>query len=52
MKYEYKVVKVKNEKVAEETMNKMAKEGWRVVSTTYWTNWGVAIIITFEREVN
>ena len=48
--YEYKVVQAKNYKHAEEVMNQMASEGWRVVSTTFWTNLVVSIIITFERE--
>ncbi len=33
--FEYKVIKVGNCEQAEETMNKMAINGWRVVSTTY-----------------
>jgi Domain of unknown function (DUF4177) len=46
--YEYKVVKAKNERDAEEKMNTYAKEGWRVISTALWSK----IIITFERKIN
>lgn len=49
--YEYKVVEVRNSAEAESIMNKMAKDGWRVVSTTYWTNFRVLLIITFEKEI-
>ncbi|HHX78626.1 MAG TPA: DUF4177 domain-containing protein [Acholeplasmataceae bacterium] len=31
MNYEYKVVEIKNSKEAEATMNRYAKEGWRVI---------------------
>ncbi len=48
--YEYKVMEAKNYKEAEELMNKFAKEGWRVISNTYWMNWKAILIITFERE--
>lgn len=48
--YEYKVVEAKNSKDAEQIMNNMAREGWRVISNTYWTNFKAILIITFERE--
>ena len=48
--YEYKVMEAKNYKEAEEFMNKFAKEGWRVISNTYWVNFKTILIITFERE--
>lgn len=48
--YEYKVVEAKNAKDAETQMNKYAKEGWRVISNTYWLNFKAELIITFERE--
>lgn len=48
--YEYKVLEAKNSKDAEEMMNKMAKEGWKVISTTFWRNFKTILIITFERE--
>ncbi len=48
--FEYKVIKVANLSEAEGIMNNMAKDGWRVVSTNYWTKWGTYLVITFERE--
>ena len=48
--YEYKAVEAKNAKDAETKMNKYAKEGWRVISNTFWKNLIVDLIITFERE--
>lgn len=48
--YEYKIVEAKNAKDAEIQMNKYAKEGWRVISNTYWMNFKAELIITFERE--
>ena len=50
MEYEYKVVEAKGAKKAEEIMNQMAKEGWRVISNVYWMNMKAILIITFERE--
>lgn len=52
MKYEYKVVEAGNAQKAEAIMNKMANEGWRVISNTYWMNFKAELIITFEREVS
>lgn len=46
---EYKVLKVR-EPDAEARMNEMAREGWSVVSVTYWSYWWVHLLITFERE--
>ena len=51
MNYEYKVIEAKNSKEAEEIMNRMAKDGWRVISNTYWMNFKAILIITFEREI-
>lgn len=51
MKYEYKVVEARNAQKAEEIMNEMANEGWRVISNTYWMNFKIELIVTFEREV-
>lgn len=48
--FEYKVVEAKNAKEAEAEMNKYAREGWRVISNTYWVNFKAELIITFERE--
>ncbi len=50
--YEYKVLEAKNSKEAENIINKMAKEGWRVISNTYWGNFKAILIVTFERETN
>ncbi len=47
---EYKVVEVNKKEQVEKTMNEMAKEGWEVVSTNYWSYWKVCIMITFVRE--
>ncbi len=43
-------MEAKNYKEAEELMNYFAKEGWRVISNTYWVNFKTILIITFERE--
>jgi len=50
MKYEYKVV-ITKVKQAEAIMNKLAKEGWRVVATSPNQAFGYGIIITFEKEI-
>jgi hypothetical protein len=47
---EYKVVETKK-KNAEQIMNDMAKQGWEVVSLTYWSAWSICLLITFSREV-
>ncbi|MBO4422816.1 MAG: DUF4177 domain-containing protein [Clostridia bacterium] len=49
---EYKVIELgfTKKNTAEKVMNDMAAQGWRVVSTTYWANFGVSLIITFERD--
>ena len=46
---EYKIIEVKKSE-AEEMMNKMAKEGWEVVSVNYWSMWKISLMITFARE--
>ena len=48
--YEYKVdiFPVKN---AEAEMNRMAREGWRVVAVTPNVAVGHGIVVTFERSV-
>ena len=48
---EYKVVEAKNAKAAEAVMNEMARDGWEVVSVTYWTYWTTRLVITFTREI-
>lgn len=49
--YEYKVetYKVKD---AEKEMNKLALEGWRVISITPNVAVGYGIVVTFERQKN
>ena len=47
---EYKVVEAKNAKAAEAVMNEMARDGWEVVSVTYWTYWTTRLVITFTRD--
>ena len=36
---------------AEALMNRMAREGWEVVSVTYWSAWKLCLLITFSREL-
>lgn len=48
--YEYKVVEFEYPKDMEAGINKMASEGWRVVSTAMWHNFKVTMVVTFERE--
>ena len=48
---QYKIVEANNSKDAERKMNEMAKEGWRVVVTTYWMNFKALLIITFEKDI-
>ena len=48
----YRVEEAKNAKEAEVIMNRLAREGWRVVSTAYWLNFKAELIITFEREAD
>lgn len=49
--YEYKVMEAKNSAEAESIMNEMAKDGWRVISNIFWTNFKALLVITFEREI-
>ena len=46
---EYKVMKSSLDE-AEGVMNDMARQGWRVIDVTYWTNWTTGVVVTFERE--
>lgn len=48
---EYKILKAKDENAAEALMNEMAREGWEVVSVTYWSYWRIYLLITFVREI-
>ena len=47
---EYKVLET-SKKNAEKLMNDMAKQGWEVVSVTYWSMWTIGLLITFSRDV-
>ena len=47
---EYKIVKVKKSQ-AEAVMNEMARQGWEVVSTNFWSYWKISIMITFSRDI-
>ena len=46
---EYKVVETTKGK-AEKLMNDMAKQGWEVISVTYWSMWKICLLITFSKE--
>lgn len=48
---EYRILKAKDENAAELLMNQMARDGWEVVSVTYWSYWRVCLLITFVREI-
>ena len=47
---EYKVVESRKGN-AEKIMNDMARQGWEVVSVTYWSCWTISLLITFSREI-
>ena len=47
---EYKVLET-SKKNAEKLMNDMAKQGWEVVSVTYWSMRTIGLLITFSRDV-
>ena len=47
---EYRMLEAGKEE-AEALMNQMAREGWEVVSVTYWNNWKLCLLITFSREL-
>lgn len=46
---EYKVIE-SSKREAEQTMNIMAAQGWELVSVTYWSMWGICLLLTFVRE--
>ncbi len=46
---EYKVIKT-SKRLAEYRMNEMAKQGWEVVSVTYWITWWPYLLITLSRD--
>ncbi len=45
--YEYKCIEYDNSA----HINIEAKQGWRVVSVTFWTNFKAILIVTFERKL-
>ena len=47
--YEYKVITVPVKK-ADEEMNRLAKEGWRVIEVSPNQAMGYGLVVTFERE--
>ena len=47
--YEYKV-EVLKVKEAQDKMNSLAKEGWRVIEVSPNMAMGYGIVVTFERE--
>lgn len=47
---EYKVITASS-KNAEWIMNDMARQGWEVVSVTYWSYWTISLLITFSRHI-
>lgn len=47
---EYRMLEAGKEE-AEALMNQMAREGWEVVSVTYWNGWKLCLLITFSREL-
>jgi len=47
--YEYKV-EIYKVREAEAEMNKLAKDGWRVIEITPNMAMGYGIVVTFERE--
>lgn len=49
---EYKVFEVRNINQAEELMNEMAKNNWKVASTSITDSNSFMMVITFIREVN
>lgn len=46
---EYKVIETRKSQ-AEYLMNEMAKQGWEVVSMTYWNAWKISLLITFAKD--
>ena len=47
--YEYKVETYKVKDV-EEAMNRLAKDGWRVITVSPNMAMGYGVVVTFERE--
>lgn len=49
--HEYKVETYKV-KAAEQEMNKLASEGWRVVAVCPNESVGYGVVVTYERKIN
>lgn len=49
--YEYKV-ETYRVKIAEKEMNKLAKEGWRVIAVSPDIAKQYGMVVTFERKIN
>jgi hypothetical protein len=47
---EYKVLEAKNSKEAEKIINDHAKEGFKVISVVFWSNFLPLLIITLEKD--
>lgn len=47
--YEYKVIKVRVDN-AEDEMNKLANDGWRVINASPNIAAGYGLVVVFERE--
>ena len=50
--FEYKVVEAKNAKDAETQMNKYARDGWKVISNTYWMNLKPNLLLRLKEKRN
>ena len=47
--YEYKVICIRDWNKLEDELNKYAKEGWRVISNVFYSQWNVGFVVTLER---
>ena len=50
MKYEYRVIKA-SVNTAEKEMNKLAKDGWKVITVSPNVAVGMGVVITLERPI-
>jgi hypothetical protein len=49
--YEYKIFEAKNPKIAQEKIDQLAIQGWKVISVIPWAYATTYIVITMEKEV-